>query len=262
VPRAPAGGNPARCAVVLGCSAVAIARSVPVRRVACRRSRRSATRCAACRWSSRSSRSPRGAAGRDVQRLRAELVQPLAQLHRHHLRAVVRADVLGDSALDHHVGEDVDHVVRADAPRRHDRQRLLRVLVDQREDFERPQPHTRSVGQPEPSALRLLRRHFQPLLLPDPLDPRPAHIPAFLPQQARHLPIAIPAVLRGEGNDRDWRSGGSSALGCGTYLTTDLAMPSALQIRRSEYACFERTRATASRQRTGLSSSLGDFSAG
>jgi len=57
----------------------------------------------------------------------------------------------------------------------------------------------------------------------------------------------------------DCRSGASSALGCGTYLTTDLAMPSALQIRRSEYACFARTRAAASRQRTGLSSSLGDF---
>jgi hypothetical protein len=56
------------------------------------------------------------AAGRDVQRLRAELVEPLAQLRRHHLRTVVRADASG----------------------RHDRQRLLRVLVDQRQDLDWP----------------------------------------------------------------------------------------------------------------------------
>jgi hypothetical protein len=36
-------------------------------------------------------------------------------------------------------------------------------------------------------------------------------------------------------------------------------MPNARQIRRSEYRCFARTRATASRRRVGLSSSLGDL---
>jgi len=57
----------------------------------------------------------------------------------------------------------------------------------------------------------------------------------------------------------DCRSAVSSARGSGTYRTTDRATPSALQTRRSECACFIRTRATASRQRAGLSSSRGDF---
>jgi hypothetical protein len=35
----------------------------------------------------------------------------------------------------------------------------------------RPEPNARSVGQPEPAALRLLMGNLQPLALPDTLDP-------------------------------------------------------------------------------------------
>src|SRR5262249_53143084 len=58
-----------------------------------------------------------------------------------------------------------------------------------------PQPDARSVGQPEPAALRLLMRDLQPLALPDTLDPLVVDCPARLAQQFGDLAIAIAAVL-------------------------------------------------------------------
>jgi hypothetical protein len=47
----------------------------------------------------------------------------------------------------------------------------------------RAQPDARSVGQPEPGALGLLRRDLQPLASPDALDPLVVDYPARLAQQ-------------------------------------------------------------------------------
>src|SRR5262249_25778099 len=47
----------------------------------------------------------------------------------------------------------------------------------------RPQPDARSVGQPEPAALGLLRWDLEPLALPDTLDPLVVDCPARLAQQ-------------------------------------------------------------------------------
>jgi hypothetical protein len=62
----------------------------------------------------------------------------------------------------------------------------------------RAQPNARSVGQPEPAALGLLRWDLQPLASPDTLDPLVVDYPARLPQQFGDLAIAIAAVLPGK----------------------------------------------------------------
>jgi hypothetical protein len=62
----------------------------------------------------------------------------------------------------------------------------------------RAQPNTRSVGQPEPAALGLLRWDLQPLALPDTLDPLVVDYPARLAQQFGDLAIAVAAVLPGK----------------------------------------------------------------
>src|SRR5262249_31544179 len=62
----------------------------------------------------------------------------------------------------------------------------------------RPQPDARSVGQPEPAALGLLRWDLEPLALPDTLDPLVVDCPARLAQQFGDLAIAIAAVLPGK----------------------------------------------------------------
>jgi len=59
----------------------------------------------------------------------------------------------------------------------------------------RPQPDARSVGQPEPAALRLLMGDLQPLASPDTLDPLVVDCPARLAQQFGDLAIAVAAVL-------------------------------------------------------------------
>jgi hypothetical protein len=62
----------------------------------------------------------------------------------------------------------------------------------------RPQPDARSIGQPEPAALGLLRWDLQPLASPDTLDPLVVDYPARLAQQFGDLAIAIAAVLPGK----------------------------------------------------------------
>ena len=64
-----------------------------------------------------------------------------------------------------------------------------------------PQPNAGSVVEPEPSSLRLLLWHFEPLPPPDPLDPLLVHEPAGVPQQGCDAPVAITAVLGGQGDD-------------------------------------------------------------
>ena len=58
----------------------------------------------------------------------------------------------------------------------------------------RPQSDARSVRQPEPAALGLLMGNFEPLALPDPLDPLVVDQPARLLQQPGDLAIAVATV--------------------------------------------------------------------
>jgi hypothetical protein len=62
----------------------------------------------------------------------------------------------------------------------------------------RAQPNARSVGQPESTALGLLRWDLQPLASPDTLDPLIVDCPARLTQECGDLAIAIAAVLPGK----------------------------------------------------------------
>jgi hypothetical protein len=62
----------------------------------------------------------------------------------------------------------------------------------------RPQSNARSVGQPEPAALGLLRGNLQPLTLPDTLDPLVVDYPTRLAQELGDLAIAVAAVLPGK----------------------------------------------------------------
>jgi hypothetical protein len=62
----------------------------------------------------------------------------------------------------------------------------------------RAQPNARSIGQPEPTALGLLRRDLQPLASPDTLDPLVVNYPTRLTQELGDLAIAVAAVLPGK----------------------------------------------------------------
>jgi hypothetical protein len=62
----------------------------------------------------------------------------------------------------------------------------------------RAQPNARSIGQPEPTALGLLRWDLQPLASPDTLDPLVVDYPTRLAQELGDLAIAVAAVLPGK----------------------------------------------------------------
>ncbi len=62
-------------------------------------------------------------------------------------------------------------------------------------------PDARSVVQPEPPALRLPLRHFEPLAAPDTLNPPAVHMPPRIAQQRRHPPIAIATILPRQRHD-------------------------------------------------------------
>ena len=94
----------------------------------------------------------------------------------------------------------------------------------------RSKPDARTVVQPQPTALRLLVRHFQPLPPPDTLDPLDVHNPASLVQHRSDAAIAVSAILESErrdvGGQRRFviRCLGDLAL-CGTMLTKNPACP-------------------------------------
>ena len=58
-----------------------------------------------------------------------------------------------------------------------------------------PEPDTAAVVQPKSSVFRLLLRHFQPFLLPDPGHPLHVDLPAFGPEKSRDPPVAVAAIL-------------------------------------------------------------------
>jgi len=60
------------------------------------------------------------------------------------------------------------------------------------------QAHARALVQPQPAALWLSLRDFQPLSSPDPLDPLGVHRPAGMAQQSRDRPVAVAAIGLGQ----------------------------------------------------------------
>jgi hypothetical protein len=66
----------------------------------------------------------------------------------------------------------------------------------------RPQPDAGSVVEPQTTARFLLGRDLQSFPPPDALDPVSAHVPASLLQQGRDPPVAVAAILTGQGDDR------------------------------------------------------------
>ena len=130
------------------------------------------------------------------------------------LRSVVRADVDRHPAVNEQLGKTRQYVLRVEAPRHVNCQALARVLVDDRQQAQLPPirravehevvgpdvvavlgtpTHDRAVGKPEPATLRLLRRHLQPLLPPEPFHSLVVHPPTLLPEQRRHPPVAVAA---------------------------------------------------------------------
>src|SRR5277367_778589 len=117
---------------------------------------------------------------------------------------------------DHGVAERINDIVAAQPSRHADRQALPGVFIDQiqhahgpaivrpgADEIVRPymipvfgpQPHARSIFEPQPSSWFLLLWYFQPFTTPDALDPVLAHPPARSLQQRRDPAIAIAAIL-------------------------------------------------------------------
>jgi hypothetical protein len=65
-----------------------------------------------------------------------------------------------------------------------------------------PQPHARSIVQPQPRSRPLFLRHFEPFTTPDALHPIFAYVPASTLQQRRNSPVAVATVFTGQCNDR------------------------------------------------------------
>ena len=156
------------------------------------------------------------------------------------LRSVVGPDVSGNAPQDEEVGQNVDHIDRLELAGDTDRQAFMGELVEHVEHpilasvmgavldevvgpdmiaLLRAQPNARSVGQPESTALGLLRWDLQPLASPDTLDPLVVDYPARLPQQFGDLAIAIAAVLPGKLDN----------IGCETLLVVTTARDLALR---------------------------------
>src|ERR1035437_3999020 len=159
----------------------------------------------------------------DVQRPRPHFSQPLPQLPGNELRPIVRTNVLRYPAHQHHIRQGIDHLQTPQASRHPQRQPPPRIRVDHPQDAQRSpivrhrlhkivaphvirplwtQAHTRSIAQPLPPSRPLFLRHFQPFASPDPLHSILPHRPSRALQQHRDAPVAVPPILRGQGQDR------------------------------------------------------------
>src|SRR6185436_13254862 len=159
------------------------------------------------------------AAPLDVGGLGTDSRDPVLHCLGDELRSVVGPDVNGNAPQDEQVGQNIDHSDRLELAGDTDRQTFMGELVEHVEHpilasivgavldkvvgpdmiaLLRAQPNARSVGQPQPAALGLLRWDLQPLTSPDTLDPLVVNYPARLPQQFGDLAIAVAAVLPGK----------------------------------------------------------------
>ena len=117
----------------------------------------------------------------------------------HELWSVIRANVFRNSSPQHHIRQRLDHLVTSQPSGHTDRQALPRIFVDEHQQPQRssvvghgthevvaphlvdtfgPQPHTRSIVQPQAPSWPLFLRHFQSLSPPDPLHPIRPHLQA------------------------------------------------------------------------------------
>ena len=155
-------------------------------------------------------------AGLDIGSLGADGGDPSLDSLGDELRSIVGPDVTGNAAQDEQIGENVDDIDCFELASDTDRQAFVGKLVN---DIEhpisasivgavldkvvgpdmiavlRPQAHARSVCQPEPATLGLLRWDLQPLASPDTLDPLVVDYPTRLAQELGDLAIAVAAVL-------------------------------------------------------------------
>lgn len=127
-----------------------------------------------------------------------------------------------DAAQDEQVGKHVDDIDGLQLSFNPDGNTFARELVDHIEhaDFPaivcaildevvgpdmigifRPKPDACTVVQPQPTALGLSVRHFQPLTPPDTFDPLDIHDPASLVQHRGDATIAVAAILESERRD-------------------------------------------------------------
>jgi hypothetical protein len=134
-----------------------------------------------------------------------------------------RTNVLRDSPEQHHVRQRFDHFVPPQPSGHADRQTLPRKFIDHRQHALRssvvrfradkiiaphvirafrPQPHARSVVQPQPPARPLFCWHFQPFLPPDALHAVLAHLPACFSQFHRDASVAVAPVFACQFDDR------------------------------------------------------------
>ena len=121
------------------------------------------------------------------------------------------------------LGQSGQHVIRVEPPRNRERHALAAELVNYRQHFERspidgavgheivsphvirvlwPQPDTRAIVEPQPSAFRLFGRYFKPFTLPDAQHPFAINPPACGAQQRGDAAIAIAAIGTGQLDNR------------------------------------------------------------
>src|ERR1700739_4549843 len=119
----------------------------------------------------------------------------------------------------HHIGKCSDDLRTAPSPLGPNHETLPGVLVDQVQQAHgsaivrpcadeivaphmvlvlRPEPHTRSIVEPQSTAWLLLLRYLQPFATPDAFDPVFAHPPARLLQHRRDPAVAVAPVLAGK----------------------------------------------------------------
>jgi len=162
------------------------------------------------------------AARLDIERLHADLAQPIAQGRGYELRAIVRADMLGWTMMDEQLAQRVENVPRVEFPRHTDRQALAGEFIDHTQHAKhlavmcavldeivrpdmalvhRPQPDAGTIIQPETAAFRLFHWNLEPFTPPDAIDALLIHMPAVSPQQGRDPAVAIPAKPLCQGDD-------------------------------------------------------------
>lgn len=130
--------------------------------------------------------------------------------------------MLRNTALEHDIGEGLDHAEAIDPPCHPDGQTFTGVLVDQGHQSQcstvmslgsdevvapnviapfRSEPDARAVVEPQPAPRALLLGNLQALPSPDAPDTVYADGPAIVMKQGRDPAITIPAIFRSQRDD-------------------------------------------------------------
>ncbi len=158
-----------------------------------------------------------GTAGLDEERSGVDAAEPSAHFGSDKLRAVVRADVPWDAALDDDLGQLIDDVTRRDVPCSVQAQALSGVFVDHRQDLDATavgrSVHDEVVGPDVVGALRrssgarvarmtqsasfpALMGHAESFASPDPEHLPQAQLPAEAAQEDTDTPVPVARVAR------------------------------------------------------------------